>query len=384
MLGTFLVGCARANISNAVVVALDDATAQFARGKGAHTYVRKLVARGGERTESRPRASADRDWSRLRPRLDRQPRNVWAQVRHLARVPLGGVLGAPLRRRRAVDAEPFHAALPLPRRGRGGDDGRLGRRHRVRVRVGLAHTQPPARRAQLWPLLRPRDRRGGADDGAAQGADAARGGVGPDRVQRGDVVGGAAAGAGARHRRARDELPLPHEQQDLLPVHARGRPAPRAPPPRLAAHQLPPREAAAHGGRLCALPRRRAGRRPRQRPRAAHQARRAGRDPRLALGGRPQGGQVVPRGAARQRRARQRARRQAGRRGRHGHLVGHQRPPLPRGRRARHALGERLVGNAEEAGRGARGPPLRRLYRPAARCRPARRRLAEADLDAVR
>ncbi|EOD32472.1 hypothetical protein EMIHUDRAFT_418156 [Emiliania huxleyi CCMP1516] len=44
MLGTFLVGCARANISNAVVVALDDATAQFARGKGAHTYVRKLPA----------------------------------------------------------------------------------------------------------------------------------------------------------------------------------------------------------------------------------------------------------------------------------------------------------------------------------------------------
>ena len=67
MLGTFLVGCARANISNAVVVALDDATAQFARGKGAHTYVRKLVARGGERAESRPRASADRDWSRLHP-----------------------------------------------------------------------------------------------------------------------------------------------------------------------------------------------------------------------------------------------------------------------------------------------------------------------------
>ena len=47
MLGTFLVGCARANITNAVVVALDDPTAEFARKKGAHTYVRKLVARGG-------------------------------------------------------------------------------------------------------------------------------------------------------------------------------------------------------------------------------------------------------------------------------------------------------------------------------------------------
>jgi hypothetical protein len=47
MLSTFLVGVARANISNAVVVALDDPTAAFARSKGAHTYVRKLVARGG-------------------------------------------------------------------------------------------------------------------------------------------------------------------------------------------------------------------------------------------------------------------------------------------------------------------------------------------------
>ena len=47
MLGTFLVGVARANITNAVVVALDDPTAEFAKSKGAHTYVRKLVARGG-------------------------------------------------------------------------------------------------------------------------------------------------------------------------------------------------------------------------------------------------------------------------------------------------------------------------------------------------
>lgn len=47
MLGTYLVGVARANITNAVVVALDDPTAAFAKSKGAHTYVRKLVARGG-------------------------------------------------------------------------------------------------------------------------------------------------------------------------------------------------------------------------------------------------------------------------------------------------------------------------------------------------
>ena len=37
MLGTFLVGCAKANITNAMVVALDDQTAAFATGKGAHT-----------------------------------------------------------------------------------------------------------------------------------------------------------------------------------------------------------------------------------------------------------------------------------------------------------------------------------------------------------
>ena len=47
MLGTFLVGVARANITNAVVVALDDATASFAKAKGVHTYVRKLVSRTG-------------------------------------------------------------------------------------------------------------------------------------------------------------------------------------------------------------------------------------------------------------------------------------------------------------------------------------------------
>jgi hypothetical protein len=47
MLSTFLVGVARANISNAMVVALDDATAAFARKHRAHTYVRKLVSRTG-------------------------------------------------------------------------------------------------------------------------------------------------------------------------------------------------------------------------------------------------------------------------------------------------------------------------------------------------
>ena len=47
MLSTFLVGVARAKITNALVVALDDETARFARSKGAHTYVRKLVSRTG-------------------------------------------------------------------------------------------------------------------------------------------------------------------------------------------------------------------------------------------------------------------------------------------------------------------------------------------------
>ena len=47
MLGTFLVGVSRANITNAVVVALDEETARFSRTKGAHTYVRKLVSRTG-------------------------------------------------------------------------------------------------------------------------------------------------------------------------------------------------------------------------------------------------------------------------------------------------------------------------------------------------
>ena len=47
MLGTFLVGVARANITNAVVVALDDPTAAFAKSKGAHTYVRHLTSRTG-------------------------------------------------------------------------------------------------------------------------------------------------------------------------------------------------------------------------------------------------------------------------------------------------------------------------------------------------
>ena len=47
MLATFLVGVRRANISNALVVALDDQTAAFAKAKGAHTYVRKLVSRTG-------------------------------------------------------------------------------------------------------------------------------------------------------------------------------------------------------------------------------------------------------------------------------------------------------------------------------------------------
>ena len=47
MLGTFIVGTRRANISNALIVALDDPTAAFARKKGIHTYVRKLVSRTG-------------------------------------------------------------------------------------------------------------------------------------------------------------------------------------------------------------------------------------------------------------------------------------------------------------------------------------------------
>ena len=47
MLGTFLVGVARANITNAVVIALDDPTATFAKAKGAHTYVRHLTSRTG-------------------------------------------------------------------------------------------------------------------------------------------------------------------------------------------------------------------------------------------------------------------------------------------------------------------------------------------------
>ena len=86
MLGTFLVGVARANITNAVVVALDDPTAEFAKSKGAHTYVRKLVA---------PR------------RLDRQPRDVRPQVRRPLRVHPRGVLHPPLRRRRTLGANPF-------------------------------------------------------------------------------------------------------------------------------------------------------------------------------------------------------------------------------------------------------------------------------------
>ena len=47
MLRTYLKGAARAQIRNTVVVALDDATATFARTLGAHTYVRKLVSRTG-------------------------------------------------------------------------------------------------------------------------------------------------------------------------------------------------------------------------------------------------------------------------------------------------------------------------------------------------
>lgn len=47
MLGTFLAGVSKASIRNVVVVALDDTTATFARSKGAHVYLRKLVARGG-------------------------------------------------------------------------------------------------------------------------------------------------------------------------------------------------------------------------------------------------------------------------------------------------------------------------------------------------
>ena len=47
MLGTFLLGLSRANITNAVVVALDDPTATFARARGAYTYVRHLTSRTG-------------------------------------------------------------------------------------------------------------------------------------------------------------------------------------------------------------------------------------------------------------------------------------------------------------------------------------------------
>lgn len=47
MLATFLVGAARAKIPNTLVVALDEATAQFSTQKGAYTYVRKLVSRTG-------------------------------------------------------------------------------------------------------------------------------------------------------------------------------------------------------------------------------------------------------------------------------------------------------------------------------------------------